>query len=153
MKKILSLVGLKYRVCIYKRNIGKFLLILILLSNPILAANWKQVGTKAYVDYDSYQHMQDVLYSNRYAIWEKRLNDGSENFKNIEKLKNKKSWYNLIRWGIDCNNKTVKVLDSIYYDLSGNVLDTYSSPTYAPWSSVAPSTVGEFYYDLLCQPK
>ncbi len=97
--------------------------------------------------------MQDPLYPNRYAFWEKYLNDGTKYFKDIEKRKGKKVWYVLNRWGVDCNNNLVNILDTIYYDLSRQVIASYNYSIYSGWNSVVPETWGDLYYHMICRPK
>ena len=128
-----------------------FLLIFVFFS-PVFAANWKKIASKRYIDINSYQNLQDPLYPNRYAIWEKNLNDGTNHFKDIEKQEGKKVWYVLTRWGVDCNSKLVNILDSIYYDLSKQVISSRSYSIYSGWDSVVPESWGDFYYQLMCKP-
>lgn len=129
------------------------LLLISFIPLPVFAAKWKEVVPKRYIDVNSYQHLNDTLYPNRYSIWEKYLNDSSKNFKYIEKQTGKKPWYNLTHWGADCSSKTINELDIIYYDLNGEVIYSDSNSLYSGWNSVIPDSLGEFYYKLLCRPK
>ena len=126
---------------------------IIVFAMPVFAANWKEIAPKRYIDVNSYQYLQDPLYPNRYAFWVKHLNDGSKYFKNIEKQEGKKVWYVLTRLGVDCNNKSLTVLDSIYYDLSRQVILSQNYSIYSGWNSIVPESFGDFYYHIICQPK
>ena len=58
----------------------------------------------------------------------------------------------MTRLGIDCESKTISVLDNIHYDLSGQVITSNSYPVYTGWTSIVPETLGDLYYLLLCKP-
>lgn len=126
---------------------------IIVFVMPVFAANWKEIAPKRYIDVNSYQHLQNPLYPNRYAFWEKNLNDGAKHFKDIEKQEGKKVWYVLTRLGVDCNNKSLTILDSIYYDLSRQVILSQNYSIYSGWNSIVPESFGDFYYHIICQPK
>lgn len=139
------------------KNLILKILLCILILNCInitgLASNWVEVGYKRYLDYDSYQQLSNDLYPNRYAVWEKSLNNGDKRFKDIEKQKGKKIWYSLTRFGADCSDKTVNVLDIIYYDLSGKVIQSDRFSEYSGWNSIVPDSLGAFYYNMMCKPE
>lgn len=136
-----------------KRIISKFLICFIILNCINLSAfatNWKEIAHKRYIDYDSYHQITNGLFSNRYAVWEKLLNNGDKHFKDVEKQKGKKVWYSLTRFGVDCNSKMVSVLDVIYYDLSEETLQSNRYSEYTGWNSIVPGSCGEYYYKIMC---
>ena len=58
------------------------------------AADWRQIDDKIYMDVDSIEFfVPDRPYNkrnNQYSFWIKSLNDGSDNYKQLEKHFNKK---------------------------------------------------------------
>ena len=136
-----------------KKNLFIIFTILLTITNFVFAADWVQIYEKIYLDatslspykYDLYKYNDDRLYS----IWEKKLNDGTSPWKDVEKLLGKKLWYNKSLLIVNCTKKEIATKSSIYYDLKNNVAYTYDN-SYLDWISVAPETVGELNYTVVC---
>ena len=129
-----------------KRILTVILTLLICIPNTF-AANWVQYDEKKYLDTESInkESASDLL--NRYSIWTKRLNDGSEPFKNMENILNKKIWYLLMKYTFDCDRKTIRDDDIVIYDLDNKPI--YSNQSYST-SSVVPESNGEYLYNYVC---
>lgn len=133
----------------------KFILLFLSLfiTLPVFSASWVQIGEKTYLDIDSlttYIDEYDSIKTNQKIYWLKKLNDGSEYFKKIEKEYNSKIWYTMTQRLVNTNKKTSSVKTIIYYDLKGNVVSSYTFPDYLlKWDSIVPNTYGEFLYDVV----
>lgn len=132
------------------------LLLLLLFALPVCAANWKQIDDKEYVDLDSieqYNEIYNLRSSNVQSFWIKSLNDKSSYFTDLEKRLDKKVWYNMTRYLVNCTNKTIGLKSITTYDLKGQTLENYEVSNYLiEWSSVVPDSRGEGYYYGVCQP-
>ncbi len=128
-----------------------FALMLIL---PVFAADWVEIYEKMYLDDSSLSKYKDKYSSSFdtdkiYSIWEKSLNDGTEYWKNAEKIQGKKLWYKKTLWVVNCTKKEIAIKSSVYYDLKENVVDSYEQ-IYLVWQSVVPETLGELKYSYVC---
>lgn len=132
----------------------KKILILLLLTVatvlPTFAVNWVQISDKAYIDTDSIEPYVDDfgnIKANQYCYWEKRLNDGSNYYKETEKDYNRKIWYIKSKGVIDINKKTFAPKYAVLYDLKENIIDTYRfKDSELSWTDIIPDTVG---YEVL----
>ena len=105
---------------------------MILLAYPVLAAEWKQIEEKSYIDIASIQEYNDPssydkkrYNRNEKEFWIKSLNDKSSYFTDYEKTYNKKVWYIILKYIVDCNNKTIATKSGAIYDTNGNLIDSY----------------------------
>lgn len=130
---------------------------LFVLILPVQAANWKQIDAKEYVDLDSiekYNYAYSIRNDDIYSFWIKNLNDKGPDFINFEKRYNKKIWYLMTRYLVDCKNKTIATKVSVIYNLSAQVIDSYEKPDYSiEWASIIPESIGESYYYGVCVAK
>ncbi|MBP3821686.1 hypothetical protein J6G99_08615 [bacterium] len=132
-----------------KKNLFFVLIAMLTMASCVFAAEWIQIGEKSYLDVSSlspyeYNHT-DVTYS----IWKKSLNDGTDTWKNLEKILGKKLWYSKVLFVINCTKKEIGIKSAIHYDLNENVADS-NEFIYLNWQSVVPETNGEFMYALVC---
>ena len=128
------------------------LILLFAVINFAFAADWVQIAEKVYLDESSlseynyrYNYDKDLILS----VWEKKLNDGTQHWKDIEKILGKKLWYNNSLFVANCSKKQIAIKSSVYYDLKGNVAHSHEN-NYLEWHSIVPETVGEYEYMLVC---
>ena len=132
----------------------KILLFLIMLALPVYAVNWKPVAEKQYIDLDSieiygskYQTQNNEIYS----FWIKALNNKSPGFIEMEKVYNKKVWYSLNKYLIDCRDKTIATKSVALYDLDRHPINILEVPNYSiQWDSIVPESAGKSYYYIIC---
>lgn len=139
---------------------NKLFIIMVLLvyllnfSLPTLAtSNWVQVDYKLYIDTNSIrkENYLNSSYGNYYSMWLKGLNDGSKLFIDKENYYNNKVWCNLSQYYFDCSNMKLALKSDITYDLKGNILgDITLNDSQLSFSSVAPGTRGEIWYNYAC---
>lgn len=131
--------------------------ICFIFAMPVFAANWKQIDEKIYVDFDSierYTGISNYENSRQYSFWIKSLNDSSSYFAKLEKHTGKKVWYTLSRDIVDCDEKMIANKSIVIYDLKSQVIDSSEEYIYSgSWNSIAPDSIGELYYNLICKPK
>lgn len=134
-----------------KKIILIFLLAISVL--PTFGANWVQWDSKGkkFVDISSLRKENELGRYYVYSVWEKFLNDGSDGYINIEKIYNKKAWYNLTKVSFDCTNKELRVDASTYYDLNGSVINIYDNTYYSHWIAITPDSFGESVYKEVCK--
>lgn len=126
-----------------------FLLFLLLcFCLPTWAANWVEIGYKQYVDTSSIKRQYKYGYNSKYSpnfsyAWIKTLNQEP-----TKKLKNKKIWFSQDYFVFDCESKRIKIEDSVFYDLDGNVIESYNVPT--EWERVIPDSKGEQLFNAMC---
>lgn len=128
-----------------------FILILTFLVtlNFAIAADWVQIAEKTYLDASSlsqFKYFDNDVY---YSIWAKNLNNGTDLWKQLEKINGKKIWYNKTLWVVNCSKKEIGTKSSVMYDINENVIYNYE-PLYPDWSSIVPETMGEVIYTLVC---
>lgn len=124
----------------------------IIMAAPVFAADWVQIDEKRYLDDSSlskYNYNLNFDNDKIYSIWSKFLNDGTQIWKELEKIIGKKLWYDKTLWVVNCTKKELAIKKSVYYDLKGNVADN-SDDSYLDWSSVTPETLGETIYLYVC---
>lgn len=136
----------------------KILLILcLLIVMPAYSTTWVQIQEKSYFDKDSLSYYvadDNYLQYNQKTFWVKSLNDGSQYFKELEKLDKTKIWYNLTKYIINFNNKTLAVKSYASYDLKGELVSLYTASDYQlRWHSIVPNSYGELLYDFAKHPK
>lgn len=125
----------------------------ILVTLPTFAAEWIQIHEKMYIDIDSIaQYVDDYgnEVPNQYIYWAKVLNDGGSDFKDIEKICNKKVWFVMYKNVMDINKKLIKAKASIIYDLKGNVIDFRSYSDFkTQWHDIVPDTITNDEYIII----
>ena len=135
------------------------LCIMILLAYPVLAAEWKQIEEKSYIDIASIQEYNDPssydkkrYNRNEKEFWIKSLNDKSSYFTDYEKTYNKKVWYIILKYIVDCNNKTIATKSGAIYDTNGNLIDSYDvEHILLNRNDIIPETRGENRYNIVCK--
>lgn len=119
----------------------------------VFAADWVQIAEKQYLDVSSITpYNYDLNFNNDrlYSIWQKNLNNGTENWEEIEKNIGKKIWYYKYLQVVNCSKKEIAVRSIILYDLKENAV--FSNDYYPlEWQSVAPDTIGEGIYTDVCR--
>lgn len=114
------------------------ILCLILFSTPAFAADWYEIGHKAYVDRSS------IKFQNGYVkAWTKILNNG-----NFDPIDGKKVHFYMSYDTYDCENRRVKTETITAYGLNGNALATDS--TYNSWQNVIPDSNAEGWLVMVC---
>ena len=136
----------------YKRL---FLVLLCMqVLQPVGAVDWRALFDKFYIDIDSFEPYYDSLSlpkSRKFSFWVKVLNDKSDIFLNKEKLYNKKVWYSLEKYVIDCDNNLMSLKSTFEYDLNYKVIGNYEYlPYQMRWVSIPPGSVADFYYAIFC---
>ena len=136
-----------------------FIVLLFLLTFSMLqvqAANWIQVDDKMYMDVDSIEYfVSDGQYNqrnNQYSFWVKSLNDGSDNYKQLEKHFNKKVWYSLSKYVVDINTQKIAQKTSVLYAVNEKQpLDSYEEQfdTLLCWQTIVPNSVGELMFNIV----
>ena len=136
-----------------------FIVLLFLLTFSMLqvqAANWIQVDDKMYMDVDSIEYfVSDGQYNqrnNQYSFWVKSLNDGSDNYKQLEKHFNKKVWYSLSKYVVDINTQKIAQKTSVLYAVNEKQpLDSYEEQfdTLLRWQTIVPNSVGELMFNIV----
>lgn len=137
------------------KNVFLIIAIAIFSLQPVFGVNWVQIDDKRYIDLDSLQKFNDSInYKIKgYTFWEKYLNDKSSIFIDAEKIYGKKIWYSLNNVVIDCENKKIALRSYIDYDLSKKVLGSHTyEDILLNWSIIAPETIGDVQYNLICKP-
>ena len=133
-----------------KKAIFTTTLALLICIPNVFAANWVQYDEKEYLDTESINRESYSKYINTYSVWTKTLNDGSEDFKNLENTFKKKIWYIMDKQTFDCDKRTIRHDDMVFYDLQKNVI--YMFQPYQT-SSVIPESNGEALYNYVCLPR
>lgn len=136
-----------------------FIVLLFLLTISMLqvqASNWIQVDDKMYMDVDSIEFfVSDGQYNkrnNQYSFWVKSLNDGSDNYKQLEKHFNKKVWYSLSKYVVDINTQKIAQKTSVLYAVNEKQpLDLYEEQfdTLLRWQTIVPNSVGELMFNIV----
>ena len=136
-----------------------FIVLLFLLTISMLqvqATNWIQVDDKMYMDVDSIEFfVSDGQYNkrnNQYSFWVKSLNDGSDNYKQLEKHFNKKVWYSLSKYVVDINTQKIAQKTSVLYAVNEKQpLDSYEEQfdTLLRWQTIVPNSVGELMFNIV----
>lgn len=136
-----------------------FIVLLFLLTISMLqvqATNWIQVDDKMYMDVDSIEFfVSDGQYNkrnNQYSFWVKSLNDGSDNYKQLEKHFNKKVWYSLSKYVVDINTQKIAQKTSVLYAVNEKQpLDLYEEQfdTLLRWQTIVPNSVGELMFNIV----
>ena len=117
------------------------LLVLIIASTPVFAAEWLQYSNKGWLDLSSKKIIGDTV-----TVWFKDLNPGD-----WEKQDNKKVWYIINQYRANCNKRTLTQLAAVSYDLKGNVIYTHFNKQYEQLEEpVIPETTGEWKYYFMC---
>lgn len=128
-------------------------LLLLGISLPTFAQNWIELGNKLYVDIDSIEQYIDDngnIQKNQYTLWQKRLNDNSDLFKDIEKIYNKKVHYTLCKDILDVKTKKITPKAIIVYGMNGNVIKSFEfKDILMEWRSIVPDTVGEVEFEIV----
>lgn len=136
-----------------------FIALLFLLAFSMLqvqATNWMQVDDKMYMDMDSIEFfVPDRQYNkrnNQYSFWVKSLNDGSDNYKQLEKHFNKKVWYFLSKYIVDINTQKIAQKTSVLYAVDEKQpLDSYEEQfdSLLQWHTIVPNSVGELMFNIV----
>ena len=127
--------------------------LLLFFVTPVFSATWVQIGNKLYIDRDSistYIDDKNITHKEQKIYWRKDLNDGSNVFRDAEKRYNKKIGYLMFQGIVNLSNKTSCSKTIIFYDIKGNVIDSYTfSDNLLNWNRIVPDTLGEFLYSLV----
>ena len=122
----------------------------------VQATNWIQVDDKMYMDVDSIEFfVSDGQYNkrnNQYSFWVKSLNDGSDNYKQLEKHFNKKVWYSLSKYVVDIKTQKIAQKTSVLYAVNEKQpLDSYEEQfdTLLRWQTIVPNSVGELMFNIV----
>ena len=136
-----------------KKNLLLITVAIITMACCVYAADWVQISEKQYLDVSSItSYNYDLNFNNDrlYSIWQKDLNNGTENWKEIEKNIGKKLWYDKYLQIVNCSKKEIAVKSIILYDLKENAV--FSNDYYPlEWQSIAPDTIGEGIYTDVCR--
>lgn len=111
---------------------------LLLFSLPAIAADWKEIFEKRYVDFETISYNQ-----NQIKFWQKALRENPK-----DKFDNKDYWYTMSYYNLDCKNKTVRTEAIAVYDLKGKPL--YSDSYISEWETIFPDTYMDAYYRIFC---
>jgi len=112
-----------------------------------------------------YEYLPKTIQRNgRYIeMWIKELPQNNvQKFRKAQIDLAKKSKWNLTgfdkldhiksKFECNCRNKTYRIVESIYYDVNGEVIKDYNMP-YVEWSNVVPESVGQQLYEFACNFK
>ena len=136
-----------------KKNLLFVFVAILTFTCCVFAADWVQIYEKQYLDASSltpYAYNLNFDNDRIYSIWQKRLNNGAVNWKEIEKEIGKKIWYEKSLMITNCSKKEIAVKSIILYDIKENAVFNYDYST-LDWTSVAPETVGEGIYNTVCR--
>jgi len=136
-----------------KKNLLFVFAAMLTMACCVFAADWVQIAEKQYLDASSlttYNYNLNFDNDIIYSIWQKRLNNGTENWKEVEKNIGKKLWYEKSLQIVNCSKKEIAVKSIILYDIKENAIFNYD---YYPldWQSIAPETIGESIYTDVCR--
>lgn len=133
------------------------LIVLCLLLLPVYASTWVQIGDNSYIDKDNIRYyVNDYGNTDFYkkSFWIKLYNDNSDNFKEYEKISDKKIKYIIYKNIIDFNKNSSSIKSTTMYDENGNVIHSYTYKDYEiQWNSIIPDTIGEMWYELVKHPR
>ena len=135
----------------------KIFIIILLFATilPTFATIWEQVSEKSWIDIDSIEPFIDDYGNavpNQYSFWVKSLNDGSDNYKQLEKHFNKKVWYSLSKYVVDINTQKIAQKTSVLYAVNEKQpLDSYEEQfdTLLRWQTIVPNSVGELMFNIV----
>ena len=116
------------------------LFILLSITTPVFAAEWREIFEKKYIDISSIERKGDII-----TFWTKFLRKDP---KELVPVLNKPYWYMIDRWNIDCVNKKERIDVVTVYDLKGDLI--YSDEFNAEWGTIIPDTYAEGFYSLFC---
>ncbi|MBR2068841.1 MAG: hypothetical protein IJ877_03670 [Candidatus Gastranaerophilales bacterium] len=141
------------------KKVFSILIILLFASNVTFALNWVQINDNLYIDTDTIEYYVDRYGSkdiDKYSFWVQNINSGNEYWKKLENSLKKngekrKPAYTNYRNLIDCKQKVITTKAFITYTENGEVLDSFDHK-YPEWSSIAPGSYGEYYYNNICKP-
>ena len=133
-----------------KKRILTIIVTLLIGIPNAFAANWVQFDEKQYIDTESILNESHSKYYNIYSVWTKSLNNGSEDYKNLEAILKKKIWYTMDKQTLDCDRKTMHHNDTLIYDLQNNAIYTDQPNSVL---SIVPESNGEILYNYVCRPR
>lgn len=116
------------------------LLLVLLFTSPVFAAEWREIFEKKYIDMSSIERSGDVI-----TFWTKFLRKDA---KEVFPINNKPYWYTISRWNIDCANKKERINVITVYDLKGDLM--YSDEYNSEWNTIIPDTYADGFYRLFC---
>ena len=116
------------------------LFLVLLFTAPVLAAEWKEIFEKKYIDISSIERSGDII-----TFWTKFLRKDA---KEVFPINNKPYWFTINRWNIDCLNKKVRIDVMTAYDLKGDLM--YSDEYNAEWDTIIPDSYSDLFYRLFC---
>lgn len=120
----------------------RLLIVLFLLSNFCVAAEWIELMPKWYIDKETYDY--NYQYDTAYA-WFKILNNGG-----IKPIGDRKVWYVINKEEADCESRKIRMLKTYAYDLKSKVVISSQEPD--KWKEVIPGSNMELIYKVLCRP-
>jgi hypothetical protein len=104
-------------------------------------------GNAVYYDRDSVRNLSE----NRLRVWVKFTYSDDEAKQVQKKIKLEKEPDHLIvEYGIECLPEKSKAISSFYYSESGDVLASFDFSDADNWDSIAPETVMDSLYQLIC---
>jgi hypothetical protein len=116
------------------------LVILLSITAPVFATDWKVIFEKKYLDISSIERKGDII-----TFWTKFLRKDS---KELAPGLNKPYWYILHHWNMDCANKKERIDTLAIYGLKGELI--YSDDYTPEWNTIIPDTYADGFYNIFC---
>lgn len=135
------------------KNLISILFILFVSSPHALATNWIEVADSMYIDADSIElyNPQDSNKDKMYSYWVKYYNNGTVHWQNYSKVTGKEILFSIGMQIINCEQKTATTKTTIDYDKDNLPLFRNDTLDYLlKWKHIAPGTLGEDMYQVLC---
>jgi hypothetical protein len=120
--------------------------------SPAYCAEWifitkHENGSTVYYDKDTVKNLSEK----RLRVWVKFEYREYEAKQVQNKMKlEKEPDHLLVEYGINCTAEKSKALSSFYYSKSGDVLGNFDFSDSDDWDSIAPETVMDSLYRLIC---
>ncbi len=126
-----------------------FLLVLFItfVGNVTLAANWREIDNKTYIDMDSVNiELEPLTNSKIISFWVKSLNNKSSYYIALEKKYKQKIWFEKTMYKINIDSRNISVDYWVVYDLNGIPIINHNWIT--KWVPIIPDTIGDFLYNI-----
>jgi hypothetical protein len=121
------------------------------INNLYSQENWIEIGKSSISDETFYINSTYVSNDNNIVkVWIKTttIKTIKNKSKSSKKIKTDKKFL----YEFDCQNNKLRILYAVYYNSSGNVIDTYNPNEYAlDWEIAIPDSLGEYLLNKACE--
>ena len=120
----------------------------VLISTPALASDWVLISSGPNIGDVSVDVSSATSVAESITIWEKW------DFKALKvkkTLKDRTISERKSRVTYNCKDKTFGIIQTVYYDSDGSVIDTVVNFSYSAPNSVVPDTIGEQIMKSVCK--